>query len=137
MDTETITREQLHNLLSKSQAHMVIDEAVKNYPMSQINTLFPNGEYSAWALLEHIRIAQNDILVFIVNPNYVYLEWPKDYWPAPGTKATPVDWQHTIDLYHADLKTLQDMAMNPATDLYAKIPHGTGQNILRELLLVA
>ena len=137
MNTDSITTEQLLNLLRKSNAHMDFDDAVKDYPMDQINTLFPNGEYSAWALLEHIRITQNDILVFITNPNYQDMEWPKDYWPRPGTRATPADWQHTMAAFHADLKQLEDIVQDPKTDLYARIPHGTGQNILREILLVA
>jgi DinB family protein len=137
MNTDSITREQLLNLLRKSHAHMDFDDAVKDYPMDQINTLFPNGEYSAWALLEHIRITQNDILVFITNPNYQDMEWPKDYWPRPGTKATPADWQRTIAAFHSDLKHLEDIVQDSKTDLYARIPHGTGQNIFREILLVA
>jgi hypothetical protein len=137
MDTETVTREQLLQLLHKSQAHMDFDQAVQDYPMEQINTLFPNGVYSAWALLEHMRITQWDILDFIRNPHYKYMDWPADYWPKRGTQASEADWQGTIAAFHADLKALEDIVKDPKTDLYARIPHGEGQTILREIMLVA
>lgn len=116
---------------------MPFREAVANFPLERINDLFPNGTYSAWALLEHLRITQWDILDFITNSDYEYREWPKEYWPAQGAKATIEDWHKTIADFEKDLKELVQIARDPKTDLYAKIPHGTGQTILREVLLVA
>lgn len=116
---------------------MPLREAVANFPLDRINDLFPDGTYSAWALLEHLRITQWDILDFIINSHYKYMEWPKEYWPAQGAKATPDDWHQTILQFEKDLQALVKIAQDPKTDLYAKIPHGTGQTILREILLVA
>ncbi len=130
-------REQLLALLQGGHAHMPFDETVKDFPRGKINTLFPNGIYSAWGLLEHIRRTQNDILEFIVSPKYKEKEWPKDYWPERTKKATQKDWENTIKQYKIDLKKLCSIIAKQKTNLYEKIPHGDGQTILREMLLVA
>lgn len=137
MNQDKILREHLLSLFKGGNAHMTLDDAVKNYPVSGINDIFPNGEYSSWHLLEHIRRTQKDILNFIVNPNYKELNWPKDYWPERNKKATQKDWKQTIELFEKDTKALEKIVSNPKTNLYAKIPWGEGQTILREILLVA
>ncbi len=116
---------------------MTFDDAVKDFPMNEINTTFSNGIYSAWDLLEHIRRTQSDILEFIVSPKYKEKEWSKDYWPDPKKKAHAKDWGKTINQYKADLKQLKNMVSDEKTDLYAKITNGDGQTILREMMLVA
>ncbi len=130
-------RDHLLKLLKGGNAHMTLEEAVKDHPLSKINAVFPNGEYSSWHLLEHIRRTQNDILNFIINPKYKELEWPKDYWPERDEKATQKDWDKTITSFRKDLKALEKIVANPKTDLFAKIKWGEGQTILREILLVA
>ena len=130
-------RDELLALLTPGNAHMTFEDAVAIFPMAQINTVFPNGTYTPWHLLEHLRISQWDILDFIRNPNYHEIEWPKDYWPPQDQQATPEDWNRTIAGFQADLHALQDLVRDPATDLMAKIPHGTGQTVLREILTVA
>lgn len=137
MNQDKLVREQLVALLNGGNAHMSFMEAVENFPQDHINDVFPNGEYSPWHLLEHIRRTQNDILEFIVNPNYQDKEWPKDYWPARSQKATKKDWDKTITEFKKDLKALVKIIQNPKTDLYVKIKWGDGQNILREILTVA
>jgi hypothetical protein len=137
MDTVKITRELLVKLLTQSHAHMGFDEAVKDFPVNKINEIFPGGQYGAWGLLEHIRRTQSDILEFIISSEYMEKEWPKDYWPTPGYKASEIEWQETIKGWHKDMDQLVKLVINPKTDLYAKIPNGTGQNIFQEILLVA
>lgn len=137
MDKDKLLRDHLIKLLKGGNAHMTLEEAVKDYPLSKINDTFPNGEYSSWHLLEHIRRTQNDILEFIVNPNYKDREWPKDYWPARTEKTTKKEWDKTISSFQKDLQALEKIAANPKTDFYAKIKWGDGQTILREILLVA
>ena len=137
MDKEAVLRKQLVALLHGGQAHMTFDDAVKDFPMSHINTYPPNVTYTPWHLIEHIRITQWDILDFIRNPSYKEMEWPKSYWPDPKSKATPEQWQTTIHGYHKDLKDMEAIADNPNTDLYSPIAHGDGQTILREIMLVA
>ncbi len=134
---DQVVREEVQFLLSGGNAHMSLEEAIDDFPMEQINTLYPKGTYTPWHLLEHLRLTQWDILDFIRNPNYQEREWPRDYWPPEGQQATAQDWQQTIAAFQADLKELQALATNPNTDLYARIPHGSGQTVLRELLVVA
>src|ERR1700759_2463287 len=106
MSSEKIIREQLVSLLQSGNAHMSLNDSVKDFPMDKINEIFPNGTYSSWHLLEHIRITQLDILNFIRNPKYKELEWPKEYWPDHKSKATKKDWDKTIKEYNKDLEEL-------------------------------
>ena len=135
--TDTLLREQLLHLLNGGNAHMTLDEAVADYPVESMNTVFPNGVYTSWHLLEHIRLSQWDILDFIRNPEYRELEWPKDYWPPQSAQASEANWNGTLEAFQRDMQALQAIAMGPQIDLHARIPWGTGQTILRELLLVA
>jgi hypothetical protein len=135
--SDQVVRNEVLHLLRGGHAHMTFEEAVDNFPMQHINTMFPHGTYTPWHLLEHIRLSQWDILDFIRNPEYKELEWPREYWPSSDQKATEQDWQQTITSFEADAKELQALAANIDIDLYARIPHGTGQTVLRELLLVA
>jgi hypothetical protein len=134
---EQALRAQLADLLERGNAHMSFEQAVADYPMEQINTVFPNATYTAWHLLEHLRRAQWDILDFIRNPEYQEQEWPKSYWPAPDERATEAMWRETIRAFLADRMVLRAMAVDPATDLYEPIAWGDGQTVLRELLVVS
>ena len=128
-------REQLAIFLG-TQAHMSLADAVKGFPLKDMNVRPPNVPYTFWHLLEHIRIAQWDIIDFIKNPDYEELKWPEGYWPAKNAKATKKDWDETIATYQSDLKEMIALVKNPRTDLHAKIPHGDGQTILREAILI-
>ncbi len=136
--SETLIRGQLVNLLTKQQAHMGLEDAVKNFPAKDFNTRPPNVDYTFWHLLEHLRICQWDILDYCRNPNYKNIEWPRDYWPAKDATTDAAGWQHTLDQFNADLDELVALVNDPKTDLYAPIPHGyDGHTILREILVVA
>lgn len=134
---DKVLRQHLLNLLKGGNAHMTFEDAVKNYPPSRINDIFPNGEYSSWHLLEHIRRTQSDILEFITNSNYQDKDWPKDYWSPRNKKATKKDWDKTINSFNKEIKALQKVVASPKTDFYAKIKCGEEQTILREILLVS
>ena len=88
-------------------------------------------------LLEHLRIAQADILDFSVNSKYVAPKWPEGYWPKTPAPPNERAWDKSVAAFHQDLRSMQDLVKNPKTDLVAKIPWGEGQTILREALLVA
>lgn len=137
MHQNEVGREQLLNLLRGGNAHMSFDRAVANFPMDQINAKPPNVPYTPWHLLEHIRIAQWDILEFIRNPDHVSPSWPDGYWPDGNAQADEKDWKKTIDSFHADLRALQNIVKDPNTDLYAPIPHAKDYTILREILVVS
>jgi hypothetical protein len=137
MTTDATLREQLVYLLRGGGAHMSLDQAVAAFPMAHINSCPPRVSYSFWHLLEHIRIAQWDILDYIRNPDYVWRTWPDDYWPAPDAQADPDKWAETLRQYQDDLKALEAIVEDPQTDLTAPIVHAPQHTILREILLVA
>lgn len=137
MGPDNVVREQLLFLLRGGNAHMTFDQAVADFPMDHINSQPPNVSYTSWHLLEHIRIAQWDILEFIRNPDHISPQWPEGYWPPPDEQADEIKWEKTISDFRADLRALQDMAEDPNTDLYAPLPHAKGYTVLREILLVA
>lgn len=130
-------REQVIKLMRGGQAHLSFDEVIKDFP-AKLRGAKPNGApHTAWQLLEHMRIAQWDILEFSRNAKHVSPAWPAGYWPE--TEAPPSDaaWKKSIASIKNDLLAMEQLVGDPQTDLYAKIPHGTGQNILREALLIA
>ncbi|MCY3832591.1 MAG: DinB family protein [Chloroflexi bacterium] len=131
-------RQQLVNTLVKRQAHQPFETVIDGFPPAHYNTRPPNLPYSFWHLLEHMRIAQADILNYIENPDYQYLNFPTDYWPAPETQAQHADWQRTIERFLADRAALVAIIQDPARELTAQIPHGEpSHSILREILVVA
>lgn len=131
-------RQHLLELLGGGGAHAKFDDVVKDFP-AELHGKKPGGlPHSAWMLLEHLRIAQHDILEFSRNPEHVSPPWPAGYWPtteeAPPNAAA---WNKSIRQFREDLRAVQDLVGDPKTDLAAKIPWGDGQTILREALLVA
>jgi hypothetical protein len=134
---DQVVREQLNHLLRGGNAHMTFDQAVADFPTQAINRQPPNIPYTPWHLIEHLRIAQWDILEFIRNPDHISPDWPVGYWPHPDQKAGWTQWENTIQLFQADLKALQDLVTEPNTDLYAPIPHAPTYTIFREIVLVA
>lgn len=130
-------REHLVNLLKGRGAHLDFDKSIEGLPADLRGARAQELPHTPWQLLEHLRIAQWDILDFSRNPDYVEPKWPDDYWPA--TAAPPDDgaWDRSVEQFRRDLKAMQDLVSDPSTDLFAKIPWGNGQTILREALLVA
>ena len=137
MESDTLLRQHLHQLLESGNAHMTFDDAVANFPPEHMNTKPPHVPYTSWHLLEHLRITQWDILEFIRNPHYVSPKWPEGYWPTEETQADETIWEQTLASFRADRHALQQIVTDPAINLYEPIPHGNGQTILREILLVA
>jgi len=130
-------REQLRRLLAWEDAHVGFDRAVADIP-ADLRGRQPAGlPYSPWQLLEHLRLTQHDILDFCRNADYRELEWPAAYWPASASPSSPAKWDESVEQFRRDRKALEDLAMDPAIDLFAKIPHGQGQTYLRELVLAA
>ena len=135
METNDSLRQHVLELLDGKSAHIDLESALKDFPLDKINDKPDGLPHSAWQLLEHIRIAQWDILDFCRNPNYKEMKWPDDYWPRDdGTKET---WDRSVKQVLDDLQAMHDLVTNEFTDLFAKIPHGSGQTVLREAMLVA
>ena len=137
MDPDRVVREQLLSLFRGGNAHMSFDEAVAEFPLEHINSRPPNVPYSPWHLLEHIRIAQWDILEYIRNSEHVSPQWPEGYWPPPEEQADEMKWHKTINDFRADLESLQGLVEDSGMDLYAPVPHATTCTIFREILIVA
>lgn len=135
--TNDVTRTQLLALLQGGNAHMPFEQAVADFPLERINERPPGVPYSLWHLLEHLRIAQWDILEFVRNPAHVSPDFPEGYWPPPQVEADPQQWQATIVQFQADLRAMADIVSDPATDLYVDLPHAPGYTILREVLVLA
>jgi hypothetical protein len=134
---ENLLREHLLNLLSGKGAHVEWKAAFDGIP-SKLQGIRPGSlPYSLWELLEHMRIAQWDILEFSRDAKHVSPEWPAGYWPAAPGPATAKAWEKSLKEFAHDLTEMKKLVANPKTDLFARIPHGTGQTILREALLVA
>jgi uncharacterized damage-inducible protein DinB len=127
-------REALIRALEWGDAHVTFEAALADLP-AEVRARRPEGlPYSAWELLEHLRMAQLDILDFCRNPEYREMHWPDDYWPK-ASPANDEEWQRSIAGFRADREALKRLAAEQP-DLFATIPHGTGQTYLRELLLV-
>ncbi len=130
-------REHLLYLLNGGGAHARFDDVVKNWPENLRGTKPSGLLHTAWMLLEHLRLAQWDILEFSRNSKHKSPEWPKGYWPKTETPPSPAAWSKSVQQFRKDLKSMQDLVANPKTDLYARIPWGDGQTVLREALLLA
>jgi len=130
-------REHLVFLLEGEGAHAGFEAAVKDLP-PRIRGRKTNGvPHSPWELLEHIRLAQWDILEFSRNEKHVSPEWPAGYWPPSPEPPDDEAWDKSVAAFRADLAAMSALASDESVDLHAKIPWGTGQTILREILLVA
>ncbi len=136
-DRDARLREHLLYLLRGGGAHIKFDEVVKDFPAELINGKAEGVPYTPWHLLEHMRIAQRDILEFSRSASHVSPEWPEGYWPDKDREASADDWQRSVEAFRADLGAIEELVEDPSTDLYARIPHGEGQTVLREALLVA
>jgi uncharacterized damage-inducible protein DinB len=137
-ETEDVPyRELLARMLGWEDAHAGYEAAVASIP-TNLRGNQPTGlPYSAWQLVEHLRITQHDILEFCRNPDYKELEWPKDYWPALPAPPSEAAWNESISTFRRDREALQKLAADTTIDLTARIPHGSGQTYARELVLVA
>jgi hypothetical protein len=114
-----------------------LDEAIAGLP-PELRGARPAGvPHTPWRLLEHLRIAQWDILEFSRNPRHVSPNFPEGYWPQGDAPSQPEAWERSVAAFRADLRAMQELVRDPSTDLVARIPHGEGQTVLREALLVA
>lgn len=136
-DNDSDLRQQLAGLLKGKGAHLAFDEVIHDWPV-EARTRTPHGApHSAWQLLEHMRIAQRDILDFCVKPDYIEPCFPDDYWPSDDEVPDGGAWTNSVKQFVNDLEQIQRLVADPQTDLHAKLPHGTGQTVLREALVVA
>jgi hypothetical protein len=130
-------REHLRELLRGGHAHPDFEAAIADLPDGLRGSRPAGLPHTPWRLLEHMRIAQWDILRFSIDPDHVSPEFPKGYWPEGDAPPSPSSWDDAVSAFRADLNAMIDLVSDPKADLFAPIPHGQGQTILREAMLVA
>ena len=130
-------RDHLTRLMSWRDAHADLEAAVADLPPELRGVVPPGLPYSAWQLVEHIRIAQADILAFCVRPDYKEGKWPDDYWPKSPAPPNAAAWDASIAAYKQDLAAFEQLINDGKGDLFGKVPAGSGQTFLREVLLTA
>ncbi len=134
-DDDRELRRQLLGLL-RGEAHLGFEEAVRDFPTDAINLRPPNVPYTPWAILEHTRITQWDILEYIRYPEHVSPEWPDGYWPDPDRQVTREEYEETLRGFRSDLHAIEELVRDPAIDLLAPLGHTPGHSILREVRLI-
>jgi hypothetical protein len=130
-------RKELSYLLKGGGAHVHFMDAVESFPEGKRGTYAQGLPHTGWQLLEHARIAQSDILEFSRNPNHVSPDFPDGYWPKTPAPQANEEWSDSLAKFRRDLRDMVRLVENPRTDLHAAIPHGDGQTILREALVLA
>jgi hypothetical protein len=136
MPDDSALRLHLVELLHGGQAHVTLDDAVKGFPMEHIGVRPAGAPHSAWELLEHIRIAQHDIVRFSQSADHQSPPWPKGYWPSSPAPKDEAQWDASLSAIREDLAVFEAILQDPATDLFRKLPWGEGQTLLREALLI-
>jgi hypothetical protein len=129
-------RKHVIDVLKGGSAHVHFMDALEEFPPNKRGTFAPGLPHTGWQLLEHARIAQWDILEFSRNPKHVSPGFPEGYWPKTPGPLTESDWDKSVQQFQHDLDEMIALVKNPRTDLFAKIPHGDGQTILRQALVL-
>jgi len=124
-------------LLEGGQAHITFADAVKDFPIERAGIRPEGSPHSAWELLEHLRIAQADIVLFSIGKDYVERKWPDDYWPSSPAPANSREWDESIESVNKDLARFIEMLKDETRDLFEPFPWADGQTLLREALLIA
>jgi len=136
-DSDRSLREHLAELLDGRQAHVEMGAALEKIELADLAAKPHGAPWTLWELFEHVRIAQWDILEFSRSAEHESPTWPKGYWPSEPAPKDAKAWEESVASYRRDLDAMKELVLDPEVDLHAKIPHGDGQTILREALLVA
>jgi hypothetical protein len=136
-DQTQILRDHLLELLRGGHGHATFDKAIEGLPANLRGARAPGLPHTVWQLVEHLRLAQWDILEFSRDKSHVSPDWPAGYWPETAAPPDDEAWEKSVDSFHKDLQATQDLVADPKTDLYAKLPWGDGQTVLREAMLLA
>jgi hypothetical protein len=124
-------------LLEGGSAHITFVDALQGFPVERAGVRPNHSPHSAWELLEHLRIAQEDIVVFSESGDYVQPKWPDDYWPKSAAPKSAREWETSVEAVRRDLARFIKLLNDPARDLFEPFPWGDGQTLLREALLIA
>lgn len=133
----TNIRKTLVELLRGGQAHITTNEALDGLKQKYYNVCAGKGQHTIFELIEHMRITQEDILRYMLDPTWESPDWPDGYWPSKKTKVTKKIWESSVNRFQSDLKDIIDLVLDKSINLFEKIPHSKGHIYLREILLVA
>jgi DinB superfamily len=137
MDSTQSLRKELDRLLSGKGAHADFDAAVADFP-AKLRGVEPEGApHTAWDLLEHLRIAQWDMLEFSRDAKHVSPAWPAGYWPKSAEPESAAAWEKSVKSFQHDLAAMRKLVVDSKTDLFTPLPHGEGQTLLREAMQMA
>jgi len=136
-DPQRALRDHLVELLRGGHAHLIFKDAIADWPAALQGAKPPGQPFTGWRLVEHIRITQWDIVEFSKNPKHKSPKWPAGYWPKDDAPPDTAAWDTSVAQVDRDRQEMERLVLDRTTDLFAKIPHGRGQTILREALLVA
>lgn len=136
MSQDANLRRHLLELLRGGNAHATFAQVIKDFPVNGAGTRPPGMAHSAWELLEHLRLAQADILKFSLSADYVEPAWPDDYWPKKPAPDGPARWTESGRAFQEDLAAFEKLLQDPSRDLFEPFPWGNGQTLLREALLI-
>ena len=137
MQEDKIVREHLVKFLRGGNAFVTLDKALEGIPFEKAGWLPDGLPYSLWQQIEHLRISQKDILDFTKNIDYVEIKWPEDYWPKDRAPKDRDEWAESLQAIKDDFAEMIDLIEDPANDLFTPFPHGTGQTLFREAVLIA
>lgn len=137
MQKETQLQQHMVKMLTSQDAHVDFETAIKDLPANARGQKPKGAEHSPWEVLEHLRITQNDLLEFAVNAKHKSPEFPAGYWPKAQAPTSAAEWDRSVEGFRKDLKRLCDLVSSEPADLFAKIPHGDGQTMLRQALVTA
>lgn len=135
--SDSTTRTQLIAMLTEAQAHVMFDDAVNDFPAAKSGERPGEIVHSAWQLLEHLRIAQWDILEFSRKRDHVSPEWPDGYWPESAAPPDEKAWENSIQRFKSDLAAFVDLIADESNDLHKSFAWGDGQTLFREALVLA
>ena len=127
----TDPKQLIHAVFIDEMAHMSLDEAVRHFPARHMNTKPLNVSYTFWHILEHIRIAQWDLLQYVQNPKHVSPEWPEGYWPASDAMTDAAGWKRTITAIKKDLERMDQLLSDPSVDIFAPVAFANNKSIVR------
>lgn len=134
---DTVMREELVKLLKGGEAHANVEAALSGVS-SEFRSVRPAANvHSVWEELEHLRLAQEDILRYAIDASWQSPEFPEGYWPPENQTATDEMWEASVNGFLSDLEEFVTLVQDSKVDLTAKIPHGEGRTYLRQVLLVA
>ena len=134
---DSLLRDELVGLLEGGRAHATFEDAVEGFPLEIRGATLPPVAHTPWQVLEHLRLAQWDILEFCRNPSHESPNWPEGYWPKEPAPPTKTAWNESVKRFLEDRAALTAWIQDPSTDLFAPVPNDEGPSLLHQIVITA